>query len=135
VGEQESIVRRFLEAWSEPDLERLIAALVPFVAEDVVLHQMPFAEVRGHAGLRRICEESLATMTESEIDVLSITAAGNTVFAERVDRFVLRGKPVAVPVLGVFELSDDGRIVAWRDYFDSKRLFFDARPLFQPPAP
>ena len=37
---------------------------------------------------------------------------------------------MAVPVLGVFELNDDGVIVAWRDYFDSKPLFFDPKPLF-----
>ena len=37
------------------------------------LHAMPFAEVRGHEGLRRICQESLASMSEAEIDVLAIT--------------------------------------------------------------
>src|SRR4051794_28675805 len=84
VGDQASVVRQFLDAWSEPDLERLVERLTSFVAEDVVLRQMPFAEVRGHEGLRRICAESLASMTESEIDVVAITSAGNTVFAERV---------------------------------------------------
>ena len=127
-------VREFLMAWTEPDLDRLMDRLTPFVAEDAVLRQMPFAEVRGHDGLRRICGQSLESMTNFDVDIVAITAVGNTVFTERVDRFVLRDRDVAVPVLGVFEFDSDGRIGAWRDYFDSKPLFFDAKPLFQPSA-
>jgi limonene-1,2-epoxide hydrolase len=134
VGDQEAIVRQFLDAWREPDLDRLVDRLTPFISEDAVLRQMPFAEVRGHEGLRRICQESLETMSDFEIDVVAVTGAGGRVFSERVDRFVLRGKPVAVPVLGVFELSEDGKITAWRDYFDSRPLFFDSRPLFTQPS-
>ena len=36
---------------------------------------------------------------------------------ERVDKFSLGGKNVELPVMGVFELTD-GKISAWRDYFD-----------------
>jgi limonene-1,2-epoxide hydrolase len=126
-----SKVREFFMAWTEPDLDRLMQRLTPYVADDAVLRQMPFAEVRGHEGLRRICGESLESMSNFEVDIVSITAVGTTVFTERVDRFVLRGREVAVPVLGVFEFGDDGRITAWRDYFDSKPLFFDSKSLFQ----
>jgi limonene-1,2-epoxide hydrolase len=127
VGPQETVVRKFLYAWVEPDLDRLVERLTDFVSEDAVMHQMPFGEVRGHEGLRRICQESLASMSQFEIDLVAITAIGGTVFTERVDRFVLRGRPVAVPVLGVFEVADDGKITAWRDYFDPRPLFVDAK--------
>jgi limonene-1,2-epoxide hydrolase len=40
-----------------------------------------------------------------------------TVLTERVDRFVFGETPVAVPVMGAFEIRD-GKISAWRDYFD-----------------
>ena len=36
---------------------------------------------------------------------------------ERVDKFEIGGKWVAIPVMGAFEL-EDGKIRAWRDYFD-----------------
>ena len=36
---------------------------------------------------------------------------------ERIDRFVMNGKQVALPVSGIFEVVD-GKINFWRDYFD-----------------
>lgn len=50
--------------------------------------------------------------------MLAIAAGGTVVFAERVDRTDTRdGKHVDLPVVGVFEIVD-GKIRAWRDYFD-----------------
>jgi limonene-1,2-epoxide hydrolase len=36
---------------------------------------------------------------------------------ERVDVFMLPGRSFELPVMGTFEISD-GKIKAWRDYFD-----------------
>ena len=36
---------------------------------------------------------------------------------ERVDKFLVKGQWIELPVMGTFEVSD-GRIRAWRDYFD-----------------
>ena len=44
--------------------------------------------------------------------------AGNLVLNERIDTFVVDGKKSGGPVAGVFELDADGKIKAWRDYFD-----------------
>ena len=135
MGDPETIVREFLDAWDEPDLDRLVEGLSGFISEDAVLRQMPFAEVRGRDGLRRICQESLESMSDFGIDLVAVSSVGRRVFTERVDRFVLRGRPVAVPVLGVFELSEDGLITAWRDYFDSRALFAHDEPLFGGTSP
>ena len=126
----ETIVREFLDAWDEPDLERLVEGLSAFISPDAVLRQMPFAEVRGREGLRRICQESLESLSDFEIDLVDISSVGRRVFTERVDRFVLQGRPVSVPVLGVFELDENDRITAWRDYFDSRALFATPEPIF-----
>ncbi|HEV8574090.1 MAG TPA: limonene-1,2-epoxide hydrolase family protein, partial [Dehalococcoidia bacterium] len=40
-----------------------------------------------------------------------------SVLTERLDKFALGGKKIELPVMGVFELTD-GKIAAWRDYFD-----------------
>ena len=42
---------------------------------------------------------------------------GDTVMNERTDRIVLNGKPIELPVMGVFEFRD-GKIARWWDYFD-----------------
>ena len=47
-----------------------------------------------------------------------LAAVGDTVFTERVDRFSLNDTPMTVHVAGVFEFASDGRISAWRDYYD-----------------
>jgi limonene-1,2-epoxide hydrolase len=122
MADPETTVRRFLDAWDEPDTGRLVERLCAFVTEDAALCQMPFAEVTGHAGLRRICEESMASMSDFRVDLIDVSVVGRKVFTERVDRFVQHGRRVAVPVLGVFELSTDGRIEAWRDYFDPRPI-------------
>ena len=36
----------------------------------------------------------------------------------RTDGFRLGDKWIKLPVAGVFELNDDGKIKLWRDYFD-----------------
>ena len=49
-------------------------------------------------------------------------AAGNLVLNERSDRFRAGDVWLDLPVAGVFEVGDDGRITLWRDYFDMGQL-------------
>jgi limonene-1,2-epoxide hydrolase len=52
-----------------------------------------------------------------EFRVINIAANGPVVMTERVDVFRLPHKSFELPVMGTFEVSD-GKINAWRDYFD-----------------
>jgi limonene-1,2-epoxide hydrolase len=55
-----------------------------------------------------------------EATIVTIAAMGDVVLTERVERFIHRKgtKPTFdLPVMGAFELRD-GRIAAWRDYFE-----------------
>jgi limonene-1,2-epoxide hydrolase len=52
-----------------------------------------------------------------EFELVHLASSGPVVFTERVDRMTVNGNPVELPVAGVFEI-EDGRIKAWRDYFD-----------------
>jgi limonene-1,2-epoxide hydrolase len=45
-------------------------------------------------------------------------ANGNLVMNERVDTLIIEGRTIELPVCGVFELTPDGKISGWRDYFD-----------------
>ena len=49
--------------------------------------------------------------------MVHVVADGGLVMTERIDYLVADGRSVALPVLGVFELTGP-RIVAWRDHFD-----------------
>jgi len=49
--------------------------------------------------------------------IRNLAVDGDTVLTERVDEVTANGTMAPVPVMGTFEVRD-GRIVAWRDYFD-----------------
>jgi limonene-1,2-epoxide hydrolase len=53
-------------------------------------------------------------------DTLTMAVAGAKVLTERVDHILgANGEPAAsFPVMGIFEVAD-GKIIAWRDYFDT----------------
>ena len=109
----EAVVREFCDAWSRRDVE----AILGWFAPDAVYHNMPLAPVRGHAEIRAVLEMFVPPASKIEFEVLAIASRGTVVFTERVDRFVVGDKEVALPVAGVFDIRD-GKIAAWRDYFD-----------------
>ena len=59
-----------------------------------------------------------AVTTKAEFEILAIASCGGTVMTERIDRFEIGGKSIALPVMGAFENTPQGAISAWRDYFD-----------------
>ena len=67
--------------------------------------------------------EISAGITHFDVDTLSIAVEGDRVLTERVDRLLnCKGDPVVtLRVMGIFELAD-GKITAWRDYFDPSPL-------------
>ena len=66
-----------------------------------------------------------------EATVLNVGELGDTVFAEAGRGLPARtGEVFELPVVGVFELRD-GRISAWRDYFDGEQV---RRPRLAPPC-
>src|SRR3546814_6608688 len=57
-------------------------------------------------------------VSDQRHEMLNIASHGNVVFTERVDYSCRNDKWTAVPLVAVFELSDDGKITAWREYLD-----------------
>lgn len=55
-----------------------------------------------------------------KVDMLALAATGNQVLTERIDYLCdAQGKILApIRLMGIFEVRD-GRITAWRDYFDT----------------
>ena len=109
----ETVVREFCSAWSRRSIDELLVYFTP----DAVYHNMPLAPVSGLDGIREVLNLFVPPTEAIEFEVLHTAVRGNLVFTERIDRFTMGGRTIDLPVAGVFELRD-GRIAAWRDYFD-----------------
>ena len=107
------LVNAFMRAAADRDYDTAL----PLLAEDVVYQNMPLPPVEGRAAVRETLESLLGSTSASEWVVRHEVAAGDLVMNERVDRFEVDGRWLELPVAGVFEVRD-GRIGAWRDYFD-----------------
>lgn len=115
----ESVVRDFCAAFSRRDIQEILG----FFAEDAVYHNMPIAPVKGRAAIEAVLKQFVGPATTSaEFEVHNLAVSGRVVLTERVDRFSIDGKDVALPVMGSFEVDDAGRIRAWRDYFDMNQF-------------
>ncbi|MBY0275624.1 nuclear transport factor 2 family protein [Candidatus Binatia bacterium] len=114
----EQIVQRFCAAAARRDVTELGA----YFTEDAVYHNIPIAPVTGRAAIEATLAQFLGSATSCEFEMRAIAANGNVVLTERVDRFVLGGKSIALPVMGTFEITTDGKISAWRDYFDMQQF-------------
>lgn len=112
-GEAKDTIAGLMAAFSSRDVDRIM----DHFSEDAIYHNMPMKAVQDTEAIRSLVDYFVHPASEIEFEVLSIMAEGNTVLTERLDRFVINGKTVTLPVMGSFEVSE-GKITAWRDYFD-----------------
>lgn len=111
--EPADVVTEFCAAFSRLDVDEVMG----FFTDDAVYHNMPAQPLNGTDAIRQTIQGFLGAWTRTEWDILNIATTGNVVHTERVDRIWAGDKHVGLPVAGVFEVRD-GKIAAWRDYFD-----------------
>lgn len=109
------VVDRLVAGWERRDVDAITACF----ADDAIWHNMPYPPIVGRAAIGAAIARFLDEMTDVRFDIRhSGEIAPDLVMNERVDVFRRRdGHEIRLPVMGVFELGD-GRIRAWRDYFD-----------------
>ncbi|MCH8862505.1 MAG: nuclear transport factor 2 family protein [Proteobacteria bacterium] len=105
-------VEAFVAAINAKDID----SVMEFFTPDAVYHNMPMAPVSGLAAIRQVIERFIGPAEEVDWQILTLAESGDSVMAERMDRFVIDGKTVGLPCSGVFEMVD-GKIKIWRDYF------------------
>lgn len=113
-----AVVEAFVAAFNRRDG----AAIAGLLAKDIVCAGIPLDPAHGRAATMEMLAPFLAA---EEIDwrILAIAANGAMVFTERDDRFRFAGKDwTSVRAAGIFEIDGEGRIAAWRDYFDLAEL-------------
>ena len=113
MADAEQTVRDFCAAWEAMDKQRILDAFT----DDAVYHNMPMAPAAGKDAIKALVSFILGPASSVKFDIKQIVAEGDTVLTERVDTFQIGDKTVALEVMGAFELRD-GKIAAWRDYFD-----------------
>jgi limonene-1,2-epoxide hydrolase len=110
----DDVVTEFCTLWSAPDPE----VLAGYFSEDAVYHNIPMEPVRGPAAIKEFITDFLAMCDGIDFQVHRQLSNGNVVMNERTDVMRFKdGRELPLPVMGVFEVVD-GRITAWRDYFD-----------------
>jgi limonene-1,2-epoxide hydrolase len=109
----EEFVAAFVAAWPIGDAAR-VAALF---SEDASYQNGPLPAVRGRAAIQAVLAQFMAMGGAVTVDMPYLLADDRVVMTERVDHFVMGDKTLSLPVMGIFEVAD-GKITAWRDYFD-----------------
>ena len=108
-----TIVQHFCDSWAKGNLDTIMA----FFADDAVYHNIPVQPVEGADAIRQTIAGFTTGVESVVFEMKHIAAAGDVVLTERVDVFTFPTTTISLPVSGTFELRD-GKIVAWRDYFD-----------------
>ncbi len=113
------IIRDFASAWERGDKQAVLDAFT----DDAVYHNIPMPPCNGKAEIEEFLDSFLGVATPSvHFEILHQLVQGNLVMNERIDTMQLETGEVALPVAGVFELTEDGKIRSWRDYFDMSQF-------------
>ena len=109
----EQLVRRFCDSFDGRDAE----ALRPYFTDDVVYHNIPLDPAVGIDATIAFIESFFGMCESMTIETVHLAAQGSVVLTERIDTFTVGEVVAPLPVMGTFEVRD-GKISAWRDYFD-----------------
>ncbi|HIF51346.1 MAG TPA: limonene-1,2-epoxide hydrolase [Thiotrichaceae bacterium] len=112
---QTKTVKDFCAAWDRMDLD----AIMEYMSEDAVYDNLPLETLKGQEAIANFIGGFFQIATSAKFDILNLTADENRVVTERVDSFgFAEGGVDKLPVLGIFEFNDEGKINAWREYWD-----------------
>ena len=113
----EEVVREFCAAASTRDPQLLRG----FLADDVVYHNIPMEPAVGIEAAMAVIDMFVTMCEALQFEVHHLAGDGDTVLTERTDTFTINGKTAPLPVMGAFRVVD-GKITAWRDYFDMAQV-------------
>jgi limonene-1,2-epoxide hydrolase len=113
----EQVVRDMCDALSKHDAE----AMRPFFTDDVVYHNIPMDPAVGIDATIALIESFLGMFDGLVIETTHLAVNDNVVLTERIDTFTIGHIVAPLPVMGTFEVRD-GKISAWRDYFDMGQI-------------
>lgn len=118
------IVAAFLAEWDK-SMEAMLASYRAYFAPGTIWENVGMSTTTG-------IDEAVALLGQFEasygvqtirVDMVNIAAAGHVVLSERIDRLIAADghEIMAIRLMGVFEV-ENGKIVHWRDYFDTAAI-------------
>ena len=110
--DNDALVAAFCDAWTAGDADAIVDAFT----DDAVYHNIPMQPVAGRDNIAGLIRAFMGRGSIAFETVHQVTN-GDIVMNERIDTITQGGSVIALPVMGVFEMRD-GKIAAWRDYFD-----------------
>lgn len=111
----EKVVNDLFAAWTRLSVDEVMG----YFAEDAIWDNVPMGPAKGKAAIREMTHGFMKDATTFSVKIIKSAHDGNVVFNERVDTIVMKtGKKADIPVAGMFELNEAGKIKVWRDYFD-----------------
>jgi limonene-1,2-epoxide hydrolase len=118
-----AITDDFINAWNALDVD----AVMSFFTEDAEYANVPMGPPNvGVEAIRAFIDGFMGMTTEINFVVHNqVEGANGVVMNERTDSLVMNGNRVDLPVMGVFEF-ENGKIKAWRDYFDMSAFAGDS---------
>lgn len=118
IARNEGVVRAFLKGWDERDVDACMAQCT----DDMCYLNQPLEAIRGKAKVRWMIASIFQPAKQVAFELVNVFGHGNQVITERVDRWDWNGSGVwqmELKVCGMFELTEDGRIREWREYYDN----------------
>ena len=110
-------VRDLCDGFAKHDAE----ALRQFFTDDVVYHNIPMDPAVGIDATIAFIDGFFAMCEKMVIETIHLAVRDNVVLTERVDTFTVGAVVASLPVMGTFEIRN-GKISAWRDYFDMAQI-------------
>lgn len=120
IARNEAVVRAFLKGWDNRDVDGCMA----LCSDDMCYLNQPLEAIRGKANVRKMIASIFAPAKKVEFKLLNVFGHGNQVLTERLDQWDWTGSgtwQTLLPVCGMFELTDDGKIREWREYYDNEQ--------------
>ncbi len=113
------LIDQFIASWATMDLDQIMSHF----ADDAVYTNVPIDPPNeGSEAIRKTIEGFMGMAQKIEFVVHHQTEnAQGVVMNERTDRFLIGERWAEAPVMGIFEIAD-GKIQAWRDYFDLQQF-------------
>lgn len=109
----DAMIREFFRAWERSDTDFIVSCFT----DDAVYHNIPMEPIVGKAAIREFVVRH-ANRPPRRVRIHHQVVSGGVVMNERTDYATINGREVVVPICGIFEI-DNGRIKAWREYFDT----------------
>jgi limonene-1,2-epoxide hydrolase len=121
---EESVVRAFVSGWHEAFDDETIARMLDSMSDDI--RYQVYAWERPIVGRDAVHEELLqqAKMGFGGVrsEISTIGSVDQTVFIERTDSMMIGRKPLTIHIAAVFEVNAEGKISAWREYYDTREI-------------